>query len=489
MSAATQPPLRTDSALAYSSSHAYPLRPAHTQYGHDGLFAYFDSIIASLAIPKGSHLAIALSGGCDSMALTLLLQQWAKQHACQITALTIDHGLRSESAADAAQVQAMMHRYGIAHHIITPPLDASIKNLQERARVARYDALAKWCILHGAYALCIAHTFDDQAETVMLQSHRGASSPSHSAMAFISDWQEIMRIRPLLGVRKATLVAWLKAQGACWIEDSSNQQNRFARNRLRSHVSDEQIIDSWYHAKTEGAKRHEEDILRADWCKTHCLKSPLGYVRIDLAAWRTLDISLQSDILSRAIAHVSGARQRVRLQESIRLTQRMQKMPHGKATLGGTLIAWDTHFAHLCRETARLPDAIPLSCLRQNISLKSWRWDGRFRVVNPECLAEKSSSTHDKQTLAPLGQHGYKILRTALHPLLMHNLTIPKTVYYALPAMWHLDTPQLLTHIENKSDSNLLNMFHLQFSPPKPLADAPFWWFNHAPYLPAESLS
>lgn len=461
-----QPPFLNQHS--FDTSDAYP----QTLLTHtDSLETYLADILSTLILTSGRHIAIALSGGSDSMALTLLMAQWAKTRQRNITALTVNHGLRENAASEALQTHAIMESLGISHVILTPTLDTTIQNIQQRARTARYNAMTAWCEENNASYLMVAHNFDDQAETIALQNHRGSTPPSQSGMALLSHWNNIALVRPLLGVRKSTLMAWLKSHHHLWIEDPTNASDVYARNRLRRTMDDDTIIANWHHAQKQGALRHAEDIARNEWCNTHCHLYPFGVVACDRSAWLRLNETLRSDMLSRAIMHINGAYQRPRHHESARLTLRVSDTTNGKATLGGTLIRWSESQLIISRELSRLPSAITLF---PSQTPKHFLWDNRFTLTY-QLLTPA--------VLGPLGQKGYNILRQLHHDFPTEFANIHSSFLFALPALWHLDTVLCVPHIDYHSPAlNASDTFEARYTPSKPLAGEPFWWFNHAPY-------
>lgn len=348
----------------------------------DALSAYLARIFDD-SFGDAAHIAVAVSGGADSMALCLLAKAWCQLHAKKLTALTVDHRLRPESTAEARQVARWMKQHGIAHHILAATPREDLRNIQTRARQMRYDAMLDWCSDAKAPTLLLAHHFDDQAETVALQKHRGTNPASRAGMALVSLRGELRMVRPLLGVRKMHLIAMLESMGIAWIEDPSNQTDQYARNRLRRILSEASILELWEDAKQAGARRYEEDCARAEWLARNAT-SRHSKQMIDLRAWYALEEERRTDILSHAIRIMGGKDFRPRHHETLRLDARVLKEPAGKATLGHCII----------------------------------RWQDDMLVIEPE------------RTLAPVDSRAYM-------------------------------TPA---------------------NTPKPLGNAPFWWFNYSPY-------
>lgn len=194
----------------------------------------FAARMAALRLPGlPPHVAVAVSGGADSMALTLLAAGWAQEAGIRLTALTVDHGLRVEAAAEATQVQHWLAQRGIACEVLRVSEPIGGANLQEKARNARYHVLAGWCHAHGVAHLLLAHHAEDQLETVLLRLIRASGVEGLAGMRSVSERHGITLLRPLLGTSKAHLRAVLDAWGQPWLEDPSNRSAAFARNRMR----------------------------------------------------------------------------------------------------------------------------------------------------------------------------------------------------------------------------------------------------------------
>ena len=180
------------------------------------------------------HLAVAASGGADSLSLCLLARDWAAARGGRVTALTVDHGLRPASEAEVAEVGAWMARYAIEHRVLRWRGEKPTTALQEKARVARYRLLCGWCRDNAVLHLLLGHNADDQAETVLQRLIRGSGTDGLAGMSALVETAEVRLLRPLLGCRAIDLRGFLRQRGEAWIEDPSNRDPRFFRTRLRA---------------------------------------------------------------------------------------------------------------------------------------------------------------------------------------------------------------------------------------------------------------
>lgn len=185
-------------------------------------------------------MALAVSGGPDSLALLLLA------HAAlpgRIEAATVDHGLRPAAADEARMVGHLCKRLGVPHQVLPVTLDPG--NLQAEARAARYAALATWMAERGLVALATAHHADDQAETLLARLNRGSGVAGLAGVRARGrvPGTDLPLLRPLLGWRRTELAAVIEAAGIVAAQDPSNLDDRFDRVRLRKALAGADWID------------------------------------------------------------------------------------------------------------------------------------------------------------------------------------------------------------------------------------------------------
>lgn len=179
-------------------------------------------------------IAIAVSGGPDSMALLHMVQ--AAMPRTAIHALTLDHGLRNESAQEAKRIGAWITDWArVTHHILKWNGDKPESGIMEAARDARYDILCKWCGRNGIKQLWVAHHAGDQAETFLFRLAHGSGVDGLSGMADISAYRNsgVDLIRPLLHLTKDEILAYCTKMKIPFITDPTNTNMKYARARLR----------------------------------------------------------------------------------------------------------------------------------------------------------------------------------------------------------------------------------------------------------------
>jgi len=184
-------------------------------------------------------LAVAVSGGGDSLALMHLLSAFAKAHKLKSPiVLTVDHGLRKTSGREARQVAAWAKKAGLAAHVLSWRGAKPKSGVEAAAREARYRLMGDWLAKHKIAALYVGHTIDDQAETFLLRLARGSGLDGLAAMRARAPWPvpgfPLLSVeRPLLGITRGDLRVYLTELGQAWQDDPMNEDAAFDRVKIR----------------------------------------------------------------------------------------------------------------------------------------------------------------------------------------------------------------------------------------------------------------
>jgi tRNA(Ile)-lysidine synthase len=303
------------------------------------------------AVPR---LSAAVSGGADSSALALLAQDWAAARGGDVLALIVDHGLRQNSAAEAALTAARLRAFGIAGRILTI-CDLHGPGLQERARAARYEVLAAAARDAGRPHLLLGHHAADQAETVAMRAVRGTGGAE--GMPAWSARHDVILLRPLLGLLPKELRVYLRARGLEWVEDPSNLLPRFERVRVRqAGVEPAATVAA-------AAARRALEMEAAAFLAAAATFRPEGFVRLDAPA-------APPAALAALLRTIGGADHKPRQAAVAALAQKLRP-----ATLGGVRIVPAGRLGSgwlLCRE--------PAACAPPVEARASVIWDHRFRL-------------------------------------------------------------------------------------------------------------
>jgi tRNA(Ile)-lysidine synthase len=192
-------------------------------------------------LKPGMRVAVAVSGGADSVALLRALVEAAPEIGLVLSVAHVHHGIRGAAAdADAEFVGGLAAEHGLVFH--RHDVDARLaarekqETLEEAARNLRYAWFKELLASGVADAVATAHTLDDQAETVLHKLLRGAWTEGLSGIYPVLAQPEGGIVRPFLGVRRAEIEAWLHSLGQAWREDETNADTAHTRNRLRHEL-------------------------------------------------------------------------------------------------------------------------------------------------------------------------------------------------------------------------------------------------------------
>lgn len=408
------------------------------------------------------HLAIAVSGGADSMALVLAAQYWAVARGGKVTALVVDHGLRAESQAEAKQVEAWLKTRGIDVHILTLQLDREESAIQERARNARYAALMRWCCDHYALHLLVGHHQGDQAETFLFRLIRGSGLTGLAAMSPVREMMGVRILRPLLEMNKEDCKAYLQNEQQPWIEDPSNDDLRYSRTQFR-HLLARQPSSSIRRLmdvmKGLAQHRRESDGQLAGLLVQHVMLYPEGYAVVsgideEVAMWQPL---FQAVLMS-----VNGGVTMPRSGDVQRLVNALHREGGARRTLHGCVIERSCEGQWLIyRELKRMAGAVAPDRARV-------QWD-RFTCYLSAPLTEG-------YRLGALGEVGWSHIKGKCS--IPDHLTKP--IVKTLPAIWRLEEPVYVPHIGYDLNDWGDCRVKLIFSPAKALAGASFSAMNEA---------
>jgi tRNA(Ile)-lysidine synthase len=368
----------------------------------EGAYQDFRNAMARLG-PFGPApvLLAGVSGGPHSLALALLARRWTAARGGRLVAVVCDHGLRPESAAEAAGVVAMLAGQGIPARVMALGVPPG-PGLQARAREARLDALFAACAEAGAPWLLLGQHRADQAETFLLRAMSGSGPAGLAAMRPARTAPQALVLRPLLGMAPAALEAVCAAAGLDPVRDPSNTDPRFARARIRAAIADPAgegpaIARLVAAAAAYAARRDSAEAEVATRLAAAVALHEVGFARIDLPA---LGRDGPAVAVVGALVRMLGGGAFAPPEAALRAL-----LARGEGTLGGAVLRRD---GLLHREAAGLSPAVAAT--------DGAAWDGRFRL----------SRGLDGALLGPAGEAARRLPRPAW---------IPGAVVPTLPAL------------------------------------------------------
>jgi tRNA(Ile)-lysidine synthase len=398
-------------------------------------------------------VAVAVSGGPDSICLCLLADAWARARGGELSALIVDHGLRPTAAAEARQVADWLRACRIGHHVLRWTGAKPATGIQAAAREARYRLLADWCRAAGVLHLLLAHHLDDQAETVALRQARQSGTDGLAGMAAVREIAGLRLLRPLLGVSKARLLATLELLRQPWLEDPSNVAPGFARSRLRCSAWLE--VPRLARVATEHARRRAADDERtASWLALNARIDPAGFVTLADGALASVPPDIRRRAVQQILMSVGGKSYPPRRARLDRLIEQLRGgLARGRTLAGCRILPWQGALL-ICREPQMIEDEMALAPGAPVL------WDRRFRLeLNGDApgLAVRA--------LGRVGVRGLGEVRRNL----------PAPVRPSLPSLWHGEELVAVPHLEILLPALARSAaVSVRFNPASPLAGAPF---------------
>ena len=296
-------------------------------------------------LQAGDKVIVAVSGGPDSVCLLDVLHCMQDEFQITLVIAHFDHGLRpGEDQNETEFVRQLANSYGLEFYTARASSDLVHRggSLEERAREERYQFLEGVQRKVHAHKIAIGHQLDDQAETVLLRLLRGSGTQGLGAIPPVRDG---IIIRPLIGISRKEISAYLVQKGLKWMEDSSNLSTVFMRNRIRRELVpllktyQPRILEIL--AKTAEIIRADESYLNMEaeqWLEAHGSQAQGHHISIPISRFSTLPEALQRRVLRRAIKRVRSSLCRISWAH-IELAQGLvsSKKPQGEIHLPGNL--------------------------------------------------------------------------------------------------------------------------------------------------------
>ncbi len=399
---------------------------------------------------SSNRLAVAVSGGADSMCLCLLMNLWARSNGLCIVALTVDHLLRAESTAEAEKVLYWMQQRGIEHHTLSWKKESPPANLQDSARQARYKLLIEWCSQNHVKYLALAHNLDDQFETVMqrLAHHSGPSGLAGIPLARSTEHVKILR--PLLNYSKSQIIETLRHLNQEWIEDPSNQNTKFTRIKIRQQqerwssygLSKERVLQ--LKQKMVQQRMLKESQVQ-DFLAQHMTSHAEGYVLLDYEHLIAQDSQLLELTIIHLLKFVSGRIYPPR-QENLNHAIYQISLRHNTTIHGCILQLWQGKLL-ICREAHNMEPTKNFQGLETVI------WDNRYQITL------KDSPELDDARIQSLDNSWLDLKSNP------HLMSLPTAVRPTLPSIWLKERLLCVPHLDYDGNLDVVKECKLLFYP------------------------
>ena len=361
-------------------------------------------------------LGLAVSGGRDSLAMLHAFAALAPEAGWALYVASVNHGLRPEAGAEIALVAEHCADLGLSHEALQWQHAGQIHgNLMEAARAARYRLLSDWAKTRGIGRVALAHTADDQAETLLMGLARAAGLDGLTGLRPVWEQHGTYFHRPLLHVTRADLAAYLREKGLSWVDDPTNTDDRYERARVRKALATLAPLGlssdrlARVARQLAGAQAALREVVRA--AAARHAEERAGALFLDAQALAQEPAEVQRRLIQAAVQWFSGEAQPPRAEALARFAEAVHS---GRAaTLAGVLLRHWRGRAVLCREAARLGPPVRPGEI----------WDRRWKIETPPIPGQ----------IRALGADGLRHLPD------WRSLDLPRAVLIATPALWQGD--------------------------------------------------
>jgi tRNA(Ile)-lysidine synthase len=331
---------------------------------------------------------VAVSGGSDSVALLLLANAWAQARDVTLHAVTIDHGLRPEAAAEAAFVAALSEGLSIDHTTLAWEGTKPSTGLPGAARNARYALIEEFARDIGCDLILAGHTLDDQAETMLMRTRRMGEVDAEGGPTSLGRGLAAMPARsvlpggtllarPLLGVERETLRGYLAEFGQSWVEDPTNSDAAYERVRVRRELAADPLLKDRLTTLNAAMTRWRAVLARDTAALLDHLVSvkPGPVFLFDLKVARAAPAPVLIHAVQVLLAVSGGGERLVPRRKVEALVAGFGGGETGRMTLGGAVIERDGGLVRFFREQRGMDG-------RFVDPGETLLWDGRVEIAN-----------------------------------------------------------------------------------------------------------
>ena len=412
---------------------------------------FLDNLIGNIPHNK---IAVAVSGGVDSIALLHLVSNWSKlkNQSIKLVVLSVDHNIRLESRSEVEFVSKIAHSLDHEFHSLSWDEGRCISSgVQEKARSARYDLMTKKCHQLGIKLLLTAHHKDDIIENYVMRKVKksGAFGLSYSTSYFHNN---IQVIRPLIIFDKSSLLEYLYQSGYEFIEDLSNYSNKYERNRVRKRLTDfskeekSNLLNDIEKANIH-AQHLNEKLIK--FLAENVFISNNGFALVDLQGIKNQIFDIQVQSISYLLTIISG---KINLPRYRNVSNLLNAINHDKQ-IDSTL--------HGCRIVSKMEKILfyrEISQINNNIQKEEnyFIWDNRFMI--------RSDNFPNNCHIAAMSQSEYISIKSDLHLKKLEKMLDfgSKSVLFTLPVIKKLEKIVAIPHISHYDSGEFFTNSNLE---------------------------
>ena len=343
----------------------------------------FSSLLTnhSFVFEKNPSVAISFSGGSDSVALLILMNNWIKKHKGRLTLIYFDHKLRKESFSEALYTKEISRKLGIDHKILTWNLKKPKSSIMQKAREIRYEKIINFCKQNNIITVMTAHHLDDSLETYFMKKKRNSLTPNLSGIPLQNTQDQVQVLRPLINIRKSRLIQTCVKNKHKWLEDPTNKDENFERVRVRNIIGGlskykRSQLYSEFKESTYVNKFFE--IKLAKFFIKNLGFEHYGKFTINKKKFKYENKCFQIEILKRILVTCSGSIYSPRSRSIKLFLDKYFKLENVKFTIHSCIIECSSDEIYIFREYVKTSNLNPqqLTIKKQNSVI----WDNRFLI-------------------------------------------------------------------------------------------------------------
>ncbi len=386
---------------------------------------------------KKNTVAVGVSGGIDSMCLLLTLNEWSKKNNTKVIAITVDHKLRKSSTEEALYVSKICNEFNIEHHILTWEGEKSSENLEAKARDKRYELISNFCKNNNIKYLITAHHIEDQAETFFIRLFRGSGIEGLSSMQEKTNIFDITIIRPFLHLHKSFLKNFLIENSIDWIEDETNFDEKFLRNKIRLFLNsfeDKEIITERINFAVNEINKCKENFLKqVSEAEDKIIKFEFDRCIFYVKNIFKYDNNIVLRLLVKALMNESGNIYKPRLEKLKRLFDEIVKFYFDKTinlkyTFYGCVIEKiNNDEIAIYREYNSIGDDIKLEFNKEVV------WDNRFKILLKDKNIKNCIVTHLEENEFNSFLEFLRLTNFTIFKEIKKLKNIDKRIFYTIP--------------------------------------------------------
>ncbi|MGX6960775.1 MAG: tRNA lysidine(34) synthetase TilS [Rickettsia endosymbiont of Pentastiridius leporinus] len=401
-----------------------------------------------------SKIAIAVSGGSDSVALLYLADIWAKKNNIELFVLSVDHNLRQQSKQEIEYIQNISNNLNLKFYSLSFDHQNNFSNFQERAREGRYDLMTDLCKKLDILVLLTAHHEDDYVENFCLRLER--SSGIFGLSSSNINWRNNTQIiRPLFDIPKVALVDYLVKHNIKWFEDESNLSTKYRRNLIRQKLFKEES----YSKNDTILQQSKVNELLENKFKPELISgiaesakiSEYGFAFLDLDKFSKFSNEVKVQLINFLLVVISGQKQVARFYSVNPILKLITQNIDFKNTLHGCIIMRMQNKLLIYREFGKkLPHD-------KKLTNKYTIWDNRFYIATQNNI--------QNYFITYLTLEDYKKIKKQLDLEPLKNLSCKNhiAILFTLPVVKILEKVIAIPHISYYD--NDMRTFNVSFAP------------------------